>query len=1138
MADRSIRAIIELRIEKAVAALKKLESSIDDASSSVSGLESDLEGLDDAVKPIQVKADTKDADNKIKGVINDLKQLSDPERIAIKAETDDIETKMSKLRFELRDLYSSDKSIEITADIYDVLKDIQTAESKLRSLESSDIEITPEVVLDYQEARADLKRLEGELKSLQGQRAEIEVNADAAKAVAEMEDLENQLRSVSRRTYTVDVDSKADTSGVDKLKSELKGLDDKQVQVKTQVDSGATEGLADQISGAAEAGGIAGGSLASGALKVGLMSSGIGAVIATVIGAAGPAIAGAAGTLGGFIMRGIQSGLDAEQALAKLSGQIGSQGPELGKLGRAAAKSYADNFGESIASNIENMTAIKANNLIDFSESETSIANLNSKLQNTADLLGEDVANTAEAAGALIKNGLASNATEAFDILTVSMQNGLNRSQDLLDTYREYPSMFQSLGLSGAEAAGLMSQAMEAGARNTDFVADALKEFSIRAQDGSKASIEAFESLGLSAEEATRKMATGGEDAKSVFSEVLTALNEIEDPVARNAAGVGLFGTKWEDLGNGAQIAAMNLESIPPAFKNIEGAAQGAMDAVSNTTAAKAEQAKRSLETAFASIGQSLSASLGPSVSNLVNGLSENMAPILTIIRDCVTNFIVFGGIAASQMAKVGLAALAVVDPLISIGEAASNVMLVLAKLSGNDSMMMIAQNAKMSMQSMRDFADGSKDALTSVADNAQMESMRMAASIHNSMSKGIDTAAVSDSINRIRNNIDMLAGQIESTQGKTITVNGDVLPAREALQELMTAIETSPDGTVRINGDSVPANEALDTFMSAVQTSNGNVKVSANTDQAKLDTDAAKMSIDGTQASIKVGADSSSVATDVATTKAAVDSTVGRIAIDADSGQAMMKKDLTKGSIDGTTGTMGIGANPASATGTLGGLKNTIDGTSGTVGIDGDASAGRGKLGGFTGDIDRSSGTVGIDGDPSAGQGKLGGFTDTVNNSSGSVKVDADTSTASRSLGSFIASASRSVINIAANIIGGGKAEGGFLPGRAAGGFVNYRRAPKGVDNVLYPLNAGGVTYNQPLAGGEHVTNAAQSKLWANTLTAINNGLKPSDLSALGSGMDTRAIAGAILEGMQRARVVADVSSDRAARELSLRGR
>jgi hypothetical protein len=77
---------------------------------------------------------------------------------------------------------------------------------------------------------------------------------------------------------------------------------------------------------------------------------------------------------------------------------------------------------------------------------------------------------------------------------------------------------------------------------------DAVKEFNIRSKNGSKVSAEGFKLLGLNAEEMTGKFAQGGDTARDAFKTVMDSLNAIEDPVAKNAAGVALFGTQFEDL--------------------------------------------------------------------------------------------------------------------------------------------------------------------------------------------------------------------------------------------------------------------------------------------------------------------------------------------------------------------------------------------------------------------------------------------------------------------------------------------------------------------------------------------------------------------------------------------------------------
>lgn len=62
-----------------------------------------------------------------------------------------------------------------------------------------------------------------------------------------------------------------------------------------------------------------------------------------------------------------------------------------------------------------------------------------------------------------------------------------------------------------------------------------------------------------SIEDLQNKFAEGGESAQEATQEVLEALFSMEDPVAQNAAGVGLFGTMWEDLGIEGVKALMDV---------------------------------------------------------------------------------------------------------------------------------------------------------------------------------------------------------------------------------------------------------------------------------------------------------------------------------------------------------------------------------------------------------------------------------------------------------------------------------------------------------------------------------------------------------------------------------------------------
>lgn len=101
----------------------------------------------------------------------------------------------------------------------------------------------------------------------------------------------------------------------------------------------------------------------------------------------------------------------------------------------------------------------------------------------------------------------------------------------------------------------LLQSGADSTAWNLDKVGDAIKEFSIRAIDGSDTTVQAFQDLGYNANAMMETFAGGGEDANKAFFDVLNTLMDMDDQVKRDALGVALFGTMWEDLGAEAMQA-------------------------------------------------------------------------------------------------------------------------------------------------------------------------------------------------------------------------------------------------------------------------------------------------------------------------------------------------------------------------------------------------------------------------------------------------------------------------------------------------------------------------------------------------------------------------------------------------------
>ncbi|MEU5950519.1 phage tail protein, partial [Micromonospora sp. NPDC047465] len=132
---------------------------------------------------------------------------------------------------------------------------------------------------------------------------------------------------------------------------------------------------------------------------------------------------------------------------------------------------------------------------------------------------------------------------------------------------------------------------------NADIAADAIKEFGIKAIDGSKGARDAYKLLGMDADAMIAKIAKGGPSAAQGFDAVLDGLRKIEDPVKQNTVGVGLFGTKWEDMRDA--LLTMDLDTAAQQMSGLEGATQKAADTVGQTAGAKLDEFKRKAQQAL-----------------------------------------------------------------------------------------------------------------------------------------------------------------------------------------------------------------------------------------------------------------------------------------------------------------------------------------------------------------------------------------------------------------------------------------------------------------------------------------------------------------------------------------------------------
>ena len=321
-------------------------------------------------------------------------------------------------------------------------------------------------------------------------------------------------------------------------------------------------------------------------------------------------------------------GADYQAAMARVQASTGASAEQMKQIEEAARAVFSSGMGESFDEVARAMSTIKQVGGLDGKELESATKNAMA-LGKTFDM---DVNETARATSALMKN-FGIDGQKAFDLIAYAAQNGANKNGDLLDTFNEYAVQYQALGFTAEQFAAHLVKGAEDGAFSIDKVGDAIKEFNIRAKDGSKSSMEAFAALGLNGQKATQMFAAGGQSAQVAFAEVVKRLSEMEDPVARNAAGVALFGTQFEDL----EVKALEgFKAIQGSLPHIEGTMQQVSRAISSDLGSQLGIVSRSFMDLLLPAADSAAKAITDQMPNISKALAA-LAPQIEALSQAFT---------------------------------------------------------------------------------------------------------------------------------------------------------------------------------------------------------------------------------------------------------------------------------------------------------------------------------------------------------------------------------------------------------------------------------------------------------------------------------------------------------------------
>lgn len=579
----------------------------------------------------------------------------------------------------------------------------------------------------------------------------------------------------------------------------------------------AGSGFADRFSGGLE--GLSGAAGNAGSSTGGSFIAGFAPRVAGLGSKAGPigvALAGVAvlGLAAGAVLaNAIADGMEQEANQDLIQAKLGIDEATARRIGEAAGAAYSNGWGESAASNMDGVRAAIQSGLLTGEEDTGTFQSTIEQLNVVSEIMGEEIPAVARAAGQSVKNGIAKDATGAFDLLVQSQKNSLNVSEDLLDSQIEYSTQLRALGLEGAEGWALVAQGVKGGARDTDVVIDALKEIKLRATDGTAAAADGFDKLSLNSEQWTTAMNEGGEASRNAMADALRGLNAITDPTEKNAAALALFGTKFEDI-QGAAFK-LNLDTAVTEFGDVAGAAALAGDTMSSNTAASFTAAKNSIEMSSADIKLALAQAFGSALTDVAVWVKEHKPEIIGFF---------------TGLADAGFVTL---DAIMAFSSSTLRVMATLADGTGQSVGLMIGSMGNLvgasskvaralGMDGVADKLEGASDAMIGFQDGIQgaADDMRGLADDIDGARPGLqnlreDVAAAGERAQTSARLMQALGGSVQDVpDDKTIIIKSNTPEQTEQLKALGLKVETLPDGKFKVTANTAEGQAAIDEFM------------------------------------------------------------------------------------------------------------------------------------------------------------------------------------------------------------------------------------------------------------------------------------------------------------------------------------
>ncbi len=366
----------------------------------------------------------------------------------------------------------------------------------------------------------------------------------------------------------------------------------------------------------------------------------------------------------------VNTAIEFDGSQRKIQASLGLTGKGAENLQKIAVDTWKKGFGENLEE-VDNALIKVYQNMRDVPHEELQGASEN--VLTLAKVYDVDLNEATRGAGQLMSQfGLSTQ--ETFDLLAAGAQEGLNYSDELFDNLSEYAPLFKQGGFSAQEMFTILANGTRDGAYNLDYINDTVAEFGKKVQDGSKGTADAFAGLSEETQGIWKAFNDGKATAADVFKAVIGDLGSMDDKVKQNQIGVGLFATRWEDMG---AKAVLGLTDVNGGLGDVTGRMDEMKKLQEESLGQQFQKALRETQAALEPLGKKFAELAKDILPPIVDGvkavmdwfskLSEADQTLLIVMGALSTAFIILTPIVAALAVSFGALNLAFLPVIATI---------------------------------------------------------------------------------------------------------------------------------------------------------------------------------------------------------------------------------------------------------------------------------------------------------------------------------------------------------------------------------------------------------------------------------------------------------------------------------------